>query len=416
MILENSSEWLGPNFVEIYLDAIGNNLKELQKRTTASICPILKGDAYGHGLEIIALYLESQGIRYLGVGDLQEALSLRKVGVKCPILVLCPPFPYQVHSFVRERLTATITDLNIAKLLAREAEKQGKKANVHLKIDSGLGRIGVLPENTISLFKEIVSLKDLVVEGVYTHFASATNNLVFTRTQLDTFLQLKKELERISRDKLIFHCANSAAFIRFSQSHQNMEMARIGTLLFGQSPVKIPRDLKLEQTWKLYSRIVEVKRLPKGSSIGYGRTFITKRDSLIGVIPIGYSDGLGVIPTRENHWQHLKSSLKELMFSSKTVKIDKSLLPIVGKIAMGMCCIDLTNYQLKENVFNLVGNKVELSAKRVLTNPRIPRVYYLNGNIKTIWRNKQAFLPLLKENEVFLQEISARTVKNTVYY
>ena len=83
---------------------------------------------------------------------------------------------------------------------------------------------------------------------------------------------------------------------------------------------------------------------------------------------------------------------------------------------MGMCCIDLTNYQLKENVFNLVGNKVELSAKRVLTNPRIPRVYYLNGNIKTIWRNKQAFLPLLKENEVFLQEISARTVKNTVYY
>ncbi len=396
-----SMKWLGPTWINVSLDALETNLEQIRSQTKAAICAVVKGDAYGHGAVATAKFYESKQLSYLATSDLFEAVELRQTGIQMPILVLSPCLPEQAVELVKYNLTATVSHEELVQALAKQALTQHKHAKVHIKVDTGMGRVGVSPDCAIQLANQIINTSHLELEGIYTHFAVAYSDHDYTKKQFKQFLYLQEQLKQPVYPKLIWHSANSAAFCTLPASH--LDLVRIGTLLYGQSVVKPPPKLDLQSTWTLFTRIIQVKSMKRGESIGYGRTYTTRRASVIGTIPLGYGDGLGVAPNRANHWQHIRTSLSSLLDNPRKVILDGEPYPIVGKIAMGMCCIDLTDHP---HALELYGTSVEIPTRRITMNRRIPKVYSTNNKVCLIlWQNR-FWQPLVKGDQVYLKEIS----------
>jgi alanine racemase len=373
---------------EIDLHAFRHNFQNLRNYLSpqTQIMAVVKADAYGHGAVPCAQIAVDCGANYLGAGVIEEGIEFRESGlVDTPILILGSIFPDEAEDLVRHNLATILCTLPLAQTLSKEAVKQNKTVSVHIKVDTGMNRLGVSPKNLPTLLDQIRDLPNLKIEGVSTHFSSADDeDISITQAQLEKFQTSLAILQKQGVSVPISHCANTSALFKFPESHFNM--VRPGLILYGTLPspsLQTVLDQKKNLTpfqpvmqWK--SQIILVKAISKGQPVSYSGSFTTQRDSLIATLPIGYADGL-----------HRNLSNKmEVLIRGKRV-------PQIGNICMDMTLIDVTgiaDVQAGDEVV-LFGKQedqmisVEEMATKGGTIPyeilcnvgkRVPRVY-LNG-------------------------------------
>lgn len=315
---------------EIDLDAIASNIKNIRKITNknAKIMAIVKADAYGHGAVEVAKVLLYNGADCLGVAILDEAIQLRKNNIHVPILILGYTPEAKMEDVVKYDVTQTVFSYETAYQLSLSAVKLNKTAKIHIKIDTGMGRIGFLPNETaIEEIMKIASLPNINIDGIYTHFSTADEfDKSFTLKQLDVFKDTIKELEKKGISIPIKHCANSAAIMDLENAFFNM--VRPGIILYGMYPSNEVKKEKLHLTpaMSIKTHISYIKEVEEGTPIGYGRTFITKRKSKIATVPIGYADGF-----------------QRIMTKGGRVIVGNGYAPVVGRICMDQFMIDVTD-------------------------------------------------------------------------
>lgn len=348
-----------PTWAESDLRAIISNIKAVRKivgREVKYLLPV-KANAYGHGMISVAKEASASGVEFLGVATIDEALTLRQAGITSPILILGLSFVDQIPAIVKNNITATVATKEFVNALNREALKQNKRATVHLKVDTGMGRIGVRYKDALDMCRFIAGKKNIFFEGIFTHFPVSDEDLDFSYFQLDRFDEVLDALRDSGICPPIIHSANSAASIRIPRSRYNM--IRPGLISYGYYPCEDIRSLiKLRPAISLKSKIVFVKEIEKGQSVSYGRTFIAKKKSLIATLPIGYEDGLN----------RKFSNNMEVLIRGKRV-------PLVGRITMDQCMIDVSgigDVKIGEEVVIIGKQKdgfvsVEELAKRINT-------------------------------------------------
>jgi alanine racemase len=366
---------------EIDLNAFQHNLRQIRSllEPKVKIMAVVKADGYGHGALPCAKAAIEAGADWLGVAILEEGVELRESGISAPILVMGGIFPEEAKDLVHQDLSTSLSDISLAKELSRQAEKQGKTVGVHLKIDTGMGRLGMCPKDLPGFMEQAQKLKNLRVEGIFTHLSSADEaDPEFTQGQLSCLSQTIESLKAKGIAIPLVHAANSSGILNFPDSHR--DMVRPGISLYGtlglsgkSSSPKTPLVLKPVMQWK--TKILQISKLPKGTPVSYNRQFTTKRDSLIATLPVGYGDGLN---------RALSNNMDVLVRGQRT--------PQVGTICMDLSLIDVTDIvgvQLEDEVvlFGKQGNEsltVDEMAKRcgtisyeILCNvgKRVPRVY-----------------------------------------
>jgi alanine racemase len=314
-----------PTLAAIDLHALTHNYAEVTRRIGGrKVLAVVKAQAYGHGAVPVARHLAGLGAHMFGVAMVEEGRDLRDAGISSPILVMGPVFPEQAESLVRANLTPVVYTLPLAKALSDAAGSAGRTVPVHVKIDTGMGRIGVLPEDA-SLFIETISkLPGIVVEGLMTHFADADlRDKKFATEQMDRFESLIGSLDAKGISIPLRHAANSAAVLEYDRAL--LTMVRPGLMLYGYNPLEsgVPADVR--PVLSLVTRIASIKKVPAGVPISYGRTFVTKRESLIATIPIGYADGYS----------------RGLSNRGEAIVRDKRV-PVAGRVCMDMTMLDVT--------------------------------------------------------------------------
>ena len=289
--IKNKNIGYRPTWAEVNLSALQfnfNQVKRLVGRKT-KVMAVVKCDAYGHGLLPVAERLEKLGADYLGVASIDEAIILRKNKIRLPILVLGNIVGQDDgKAIIDYNLTQTLSDYKLGFKLNQIAKKRGRDVRVHIKVDTGMGRLGILYKEAIKFIKQIDQLTNIRIEGVFTHFPCADTDPGFTRQQIDIFSGLIKELKKTAIKIPLFHAANSMGVIAYPESHFNL--IRPGLMLYGLYP-KQGLDIELKQVLSLKSRVIYSKRLPPGQGISYGRSYITKKETTVIVLPIGYGDG-----------------------------------------------------------------------------------------------------------------------------
>lgn len=343
---------------EIDLDAIAFNFRTVKKLVgpTVKVCPAVKADAYGHGILEVGRILVREGADMLGVANFSEASLLRKNGIVSPILVMhCSP-PYLFPEIVRYEVTSTLCDLDSAVELSRCAEDVGKKAKVHLKVDTGMGRLGVQSEKAAEFALEVSELSGLEVEGIFTHFPCADeDDEGFTNRQIEEFEIIVDEIEKAGMNIPIKHAANSAAVIRFPNSY--FDMVRPGIMIYGLSDFE--HELQLRPGMTLKSRIMFLKELPAGRPVSYGRTYITSGSTRIATIPIGYGDGYN-----------------RLLSNRASVLVRGRRALVVGRVCMDQTLLDVSAV---ENVS--VGDEVVLYGRQGDEEVTVSEIASLLGTI-----------------------------------
>lgn len=374
----NFSAW-----IEVDLDALKHNFNMIQSKSQAQVLPILKSNAYGHGAPVVAAFLQSRGCSLIGVSSIEEALEILKF-TKAQILTLTPPLAEQVPLVVKYGLLTTVTDPQQVINLARVAKLKRRQITVHIKVDTGFGRLGTSPHDFIDLALLVQRTPFIKLGGVFTHFPQAATNSRLTLEQLNKFLALKSKLEAIEgQTNLVWHAANSAAFSTIPASH--LDAVRVGTLLYGQAPLRLDQTWQLAETWRFKTRIIQIKTLPKGHAIGYGGIYHTKKPTRVGVIPVGYSHGLDLEP-QSTPWRQLKHIMANAFKTEQHIFASEGSVPILGRISMGLSCVDLSAVpELK------VGDELVVSMRRVTADKTLPRIYYLDGQIKCIFWNGKVY-------------------------
>ena len=314
-------------WVEIDLGAISHNYKEIRRHTRkdAMLCAVVKADAYGHGAIAVARKAIAAGAEYLAVATISEALKLREAGFTTPLLILGLTKPDSSFDIVDADLTQTVCRLDLVQVLSAEAVAQGKKVKVHLAVDTGLGRIGVRPEAAVHFARIITAMLGIELEGVFSHFALADiTDKTFSIEQIRRFQEACNAIEAAGIRIPIRHIAESAAILDLPDVH--FDMVRAGILQYGLWPSdEVTRPLNLRPAMKFCARIVYIKTIPPGTSIGYGRNFIAERESRIATISVGYADG------------YLRA------YAGGFVEVHGQRAPIAGRICMDQCMIDITD-------------------------------------------------------------------------
>jgi len=376
-------------WAEVNLDNIAHNVREVRRITNkhAEVMAVVKADAYGHGALQTAKTLLENGATSLAVSMLDEAIQLRQNGIDAPILVLSYTDPVRAEEIIRNDVTQTVFSHDLAEALSNAAVRLGRNVKVHVKIDTGMTRVGFMPGySAVKNVMQISRLPRIIVEGLFTHFASADEaDKTYTYMQFERFMSICSELERIGIFIPVKHVANSAAIIQFPEMH--LDMVRAGIILYGMYPSKevCRDDILLKPAMTLKANVILVKEVEKGTCISYGRTFVTKRKSKIATIPIGYADGYS-----------------RILSGKVNVLINGESAPVVGRICMDQCMIDVTD--MKSDV--KVGDEVVLigrqGEKRIdieqiasamntinyeavcIIGKRIPRVYLCNGKVVSV--------------------------------
>lgn len=371
---------LGPRWVEIDTDALRYNIRQVLRflRPPCRLLAVVKADAYGFGAEEAARVAVESGAAMLGVTVVEEGLELRRAGVSAPILVFSPPLAEEAPSLVAAELTATVTDLNTARCLAQAARTVGRRVKVHVKIDTGLGRLGVSPEEALSLLRELETLPELEVEGVYSHLATTGR---FAEEQAQAFAAVCRRLDEEGHHLPLRHLCNSAAALSYPQFH--WDMVRIGTLLYGQRPPGVPPVFEPKDPWLVKARLIQVRELPPGSRVGYGRGFRLRRGRTLGVIALGYSDGLGLVPGRApEDWRELLRSIGRLLLGfgrgyghAVVAEVNGETVPFVGRLSMQLAVIDVSRLAKVAP-----GQEVVVRGlRRTAASARLPRLYLAGG-------------------------------------
>jgi alanine racemase len=288
------------------------------------VLAVVKAQAYGHGAVTVARHLAGLGAHMFGVALVEEGSDLRDAGITAPILVMGPVFPEQAEALVRANLTPVVYTLPVAKALSDAAGKAGRSVPVHVKIDTGMGRIGLTPEAAIDFISAVSKLPGIVVEGLMTHFADADlRDKKFAAAQMDRFEAVIGSLEAKGIAVPLRHAANSAAVLEYDRAL--LTMVRPGLMLYGYNPLESGAAADVRPVLSLVTRIAYIKKVPAGVPISYGRTFVTKRESLIATIPIGYADG----------YNRGLSNRGEALVRGKRV-------PVAGRVCMDMTMLDVT--------------------------------------------------------------------------
>jgi alanine racemase len=292
------------------------------------VMAVVKANAYGHGDTLIATALEEIGCELFGVAMPKEGIRLREAGIKSAIVVLGGLFAGQeVESFTYD-LTPVVFDLTSARKINQVAGDLGKVKSVHVKIDTGMGRLGILPADVKSFFEEFKELENLELEGLMSHYSDMeVEDKSYSRGQLDLFLEVIDRVRGMGFTPALTHMSNSAAIVDFPQT--GMNMIRAGLMLYGAYPARrFEEKIALKPVMELKSSIMQIKRLPAGASVSYGREFVTEKKSLIAVVPAGYADG---IPRR------LTSTGEALVRGFR--------VPIIGAVCMDMTMLDVTGVE-----------------------------------------------------------------------
>ena len=275
--------------LEIDLGNLRHNVRHLKSKIgNRRIIGVVKANAYGHGAARISRVLEEEGIDFFAVAIIEEALSLRESGIRKPVLILSCVDPSRASEVVSENLTVSIADMEMARALSAEASRQGRKAAVHIKVDTGLHRFGIMPEEAVGFVRGLKELEGIYIEGIYTHMASSkSSGEEYARMQIKAFLNVLGDLERQGCRIPLRHMACSAAVVEFPEIL--LDGVRVGTAFYG---IKKLVGFDIKPVMSLKSRIVYIKKVPAGSCISYGMTYRTNQDTRIAVINMGYADGL----------------------------------------------------------------------------------------------------------------------------
>jgi alanine racemase len=316
---------LRPTHLEVDLAVLAENYAAIARRVApARVMPILKANAYGHGLVAVAQKLESIGAPYVGVAYLEEGLRLRQAGVRMPVLVMGGIVGSQVPRFLQHDLTLTASSVDKLTAIDECAARMGQKARVHLKIDTGMERIGVHWYNAEKLLAASLTKKHLTVEGVFTHFANADEgDLSHTRLQLERFSEVLSFYDRHSLPTPVRHAANSGAILQFPESY--LDMVRPGILFYGSSPsLSLPLSLPVKQALRWVTSVVFFKVVQPGFPVSYGSSWSSPDPTRIITLPVGYGDG----------YVRSMSGKAEVLLHGRRVKV-------VGRICMDQVMVDI---------------------------------------------------------------------------
>ncbi len=365
-----------PTVGEVDLRALEYNYRQIRRRIPASVkfLAVVKADAYGHGAVPVSLKLEKLGAEYFGVAIPEEGVELRRAGVKAPILVLGGIFGGEVDQIFRFRLTPVIFRKDSLKALSREAERRGRKVRVHLKVDTGMGRLGVPLDLWYDFLRETKGLPQIEIEGILSHFSMTDEEQDFTQHQWRSFEKAVAIAREMGISCQCLHMANSAALTAFPA--YSSKLVRPGIMLYGSYPSPAFRDLiNLKPVMTLKTRVHFLKRVPPGTRISYGGTFTTTRESLVATLPIGYADG----------YSRCLSNQGEVLIHGKRA-------PVVGKVCMDFMMVDVTDIphvslgdeviligkQGKEQITpEEIADKINSVSYEVLCSigKRVPRIY-----------------------------------------
>lgn len=313
-----------PTSIEIDLGAVRHNFQVLKKLIppATKTVTVVKSNAYGHGAVPTARILQSQGADIFGVGTIDEGIQLREAGIKRPILILLGLVEGRGAELLRYQLTPVLYDLNTARDLQSYLKGRGEKLDLHVKIDTGMTRLGVTVEETPRFFEELSKMDCLNPIGLITHLSDA-DKTDFAGKQIVAFEKARVEFQK-RYPAALCHVANSLATV--DKRYGDYGAVRLGVVLYGAYP--IPRQKKivsLQPVMKWKSRIISIKKVPKGTFVSYGRTFLTKKPSRIGCVPVGYADGY-----------------PRLLSNKASVLVRGQRVPVAGTVCMDMFMIDLT--------------------------------------------------------------------------
>ncbi len=379
-------------WAEIDMDALENNIQRIRDyvRPETKILGVIKADAYGHGYLQVAKSLLGHGADWLAVACIDEAIQLRRSGVTCPILILGHTDIEDAEALVAEDLISACYTQELADALSKEASRQRKRVKIHIKIDTGMGRIGLrytedgaLNQETVNAILRMAVLPNLDVDGIFTHFAMAddTRDDDYTKLQFQRFSGLCQRLKENGLDIPVKHCCNSAALIRFPEMH--MDMVRAGIILYGAKPSALVDcgKLALKPVMQFKAVVSNIKEVEAGVSVSYGRTFQTKKTTKIATIPIGYADG----------YSRVLSGKAQAIVNGK-------LCNLVGNICMDQCMIDVSAVNTiaigDEVILFGRGDNIELPVESLaekigtinyevlcVIGKRIPRIYFRGGKV-----------------------------------
>jgi len=310
-----------PTWAEIDLGALVGNLRLLRKRVgpRVKLMFVVKANAYGHDAVLCSLAAQkSRAADWLGVSSVEEGMALREAGVRLPVLVLGSLYPFEsVLAAAAHDLTPIVASLESAKRVAEAALRLRRKINIHVKVDTGMGRIGLRPDAAAALVRELAPVKGIRVQGLYTHMAKAEDDRNFTTRQLRAFSRVVKSLERDGLRPPLVHAANSAAAIRHPEAR--FDLVRPGLAAYGLYPGFSP-------VLTLKTKIVYIKTAPAGAVVSYGATWRAKRVSRIATLPIGYGDGYA-----------------RALSNRASVLVGGRRCPVVGRVTMDQTMIDVTD-------------------------------------------------------------------------
>jgi len=375
-------------WAEIDLDAVAHNVAEIKRclNPGVKLMGVVKADAYGHGSFEIASELLKNGADVLAVAFCDEAVELRKRGVGVPILILGNSSESDIETIIDYDVTAAVSDAGFARELSRVAIEKGKKAKIHIKVDTGMSRIGFLADSdenrrlSCHVITEIAKLRNIEVEGLFTHFASADEtDESYTKMQYERFVSMNGLLEEKGLHIPLKHVCNSAGLVKFPE--MQLDMVRAGIILYGMYPSRnFDRKLiDLHPVMKFNSRVTQIKHLVAGSSLSYGMTHTLEVDSAIATVSVGYADG---------YPRNLSNCAKVFVNGEKVSQI--------GRICMDQCMIDVTevnNINVGDEVTLFGGAEpngvgVDSIAKLLGTinyevtcgiSRRVPRIYIKDG-------------------------------------
>lgn len=314
----------GGTYVEVDLGAIAHNLQQIKNKVApAEIMAVVKANAYGHGLKKATRVALENGARYLGVARVEEGVQLRQYAA-APILVFGGFFESQIESALETDLDLTVFDLERAVALSKKANASRKTVKVHIKVDTGMTRVGVHWQHATDFMRQVSEFSNLDIVGIYTHFASAdSKDKSFAETQLRRFQNVLTELDKKNIRIPIKHAANSGAILDLPESY--FDMVRLGVSMYGYYPSReTTESVTLQPSMTFKSQVIAVKEVERGEKVSYNSTFETKRRTKIATIPVGYADGYN-----------------RLLSNQGEVLIRGNRYPVVGQVCMDLIMIDI---------------------------------------------------------------------------
>lgn len=375
------------SWAEIDLDALAANARFIKGhvRTGCEVMGVVKADAYGHGAYEVSKTILENGFTRLAVSLLDEAIYLRRHGITAPILILSYTDPRRAAEIIQNNVTQTVYTWDLIDALEAAGKALGRDASIHIKVDTGMGRIGFVSGfSSVEEIQKLAAYRHVVPEGIFTHFSTADEeDLSFVELQFTRFLGICKELERQGIYIPIKHCCNSAGLLRFPKMH--LDMVRSGLITYGLLPDQCQSFANdLRPLMRLKSNVIMSKTLQAGSPIGYGRRYYTPSERRIATVPIGYADGYG-----------------RIMSGKAQAIIHGIRVPVVGNICMDACMMDISDVPEEVKIGDEVvlcgeqeysGRKAAIRTEELaawqqtityevtsIIGKRIPRVYIKDG-------------------------------------